>query len=194
MEKHYGINIRTTHPINLSRLASEIKTGYLKDEFVQEETEIYPSYSSPRSILAKNVSGDEIRFAKEFFDYYFGGALIESNILKATKSALGFAKRMSSETLRFNPNYIGLFLGWHRDLAKFKRCVVPIAITLQQRMYSGGDIYWAESSHDFSLFLGSEKEIRPRRIPDAKKIAVKGKFQPANSLDELLERIQKSKS
>lgn len=63
-------------------------------------------------------------------------------------------------------------------------------------MYGGGNAGYVKASNDFELFLGMEEEIGERRggVMRVTKLRFEGTAQPAESLDELLKRIEQSKS
>lgn len=118
--------------------------------------------------------------------------------LEAIQLALVVAKNLESATLAFkpklvfNPNFIYLFVG--DDIEgnyMYFRDFIPNAQNLQRILYGGGNIAYCESSGHFVICIGIEEIFREYNITGV--IEGQGTTQPANSLDELLARIEQAK-
>lgn len=106
-----------------------------------------------------------------------------------TAKQLELAKPPFDPKLTFNPNLIYLFVGADTEgnytvYSNF----IQNAKELQARLYGGGNIAYRESSGHFHMFLGIENEFRNKGI--TRVIEFEGAAKPANSLDELLARLE----
>ncbi|MBI2541462.1 hypothetical protein HYV80_02020 [Candidatus Woesearchaeota archaeon] len=187
MERKYTVRIGSMNMIDLDRLRDEFQSGSFHDTF--KPTEVFLGGSN---LFIVTDTGDEIRARYQSIGYAFVGPLEQQNMLNAVKSALGVAKILTAFPISFNPNLLSLYLGhFSGGDAEFEKEMRPIAIALQKRLYGGGGIGYTQSSNDFSLDLGTEQEIGEKQgILKVKKIEVEGAAQPANSLDELLDRLK----
>ncbi len=123
------------------------------------------------------------------------GSAICLEELEAIKYALTITKQLESATpsfnppLAFNPNLIYLFVGpdseWSYNIQVEN--FLPNAKELQRRLYKGGNTAYGQSSGHFGIYLGVEDELNKY---DIKVIEVEGIAKPANSLDDLLIRLE----
>lgn len=154
MEKDYSVGIKSIGQINLDGLAHEFKSGSFHDIFKPTE-----NFLGGRNLLITTDSGEEFWITYHGIRYAFARPLEQQNILNATKSALNVAKILADFPLTFNPNLLILYVGHFAGESVFERDFGPIARDLQRKLYGGGNVRYAQSSNDFSLFLGTEQEI-----------------------------------
>lgn len=186
MEKDYSVGIKSIGQINLDGLAHEFESGSFHDIFKPTE-----NFLGGNNLLITTDSGEEFRVTYRGFRYAFANPLEQQNIFNAIKSALDAAKILANFPLTFNTNLLSLYVGHFAGEETFEREFGTIAGNLQRRLYRGGDVGYAQSSNDYNIFLGTEQEIGKKQgILKIKKIEVEGTAQPANSLDELLGRLE----
>ena len=187
MEGNYRIGLRVIKTLDLGRLATEFRGGYIKELglFVPEELFVGGSY-----LLSKTRDGKPIMISPWIFSYFYDGQLETQVILANVRSALGVAKKLESNILSFNQDLIILYVGHFPSVSEFEAQFGERAKELQRALYFAGLVGYGESSNDFSLYLGTENEIGERQgMMRVKKIEFEGTAQPVNSLDELLARI-----
>jgi len=117
---------------------------------------------------------------------------------EAIRFALSMAKQLEAvrtgHDLSFNSNFMYLVVGAdpegrHINANDF----MPEAQELQKKLYLGGDFGYNESSSFLSIYLGTKEEIKS--FPGDKEIvASEGTARPADSLDELLARLNQSQT
>ncbi|MEK6875792.1 MAG: hypothetical protein AABX63_00150 [Nanoarchaeota archaeon] len=145
-------------------------------------------------LATKEKGGSDIRFDWNFAHMQPNTYLEE---LEAVKRALTTAKNLEdvepqfNPPLTFNPNLISIFVGEDPEgNYMLVKDFIPYARKLQKILYDGGNIAYSESSGNFVIFLGTEKEIGTHKILSGKEIVEsEGTAQPASSLDELLQRL-----
>ncbi len=113
--------------------------------------------------------------------------------IRAIRFALSMAKQLEDvKTIRhglsFNPNFIYLVVGADSERKYISASeFMPEAQELQKKLYGGGNFGFSELA-GLGVLLGTQEEIKS--FPGDKKIVdAEGIAQPANSLDELLQRL-----
>ncbi len=192
-KKRYAVNLELKYPVDFGRLGAEFRDGGICQSalFINEGLTV-----TPRDIYAITHSRALVIFYPRHFLYFFDESLEEGTILNAIKSSLELSKkleemRLRGTALKFNPNSISLGLGTFDNEDVFVGAFGPIARDLQKMLYRGGNVGYAESSNDFRVRFGTDEEIG-KKVPslEFKKMQFEGTAQPANSLDELLVRIE----
>ena len=121
-----------------------------------------------------------------------------SEVLDAIELAVNLSKKVEglnpfNPRISLIPNKVDIFVGEdeNREYMRYFE-FLPIAKELQTRLYGGGNFAYTESSGHFSILLS----INVENIDISNKYIVKneGAAMPVESLEELLDRIQKSKS
>lgn len=197
MKEQYIVYLTSNDAIDIPKLASRFTWRDLYPIFMPQE--LTPPF--PRDFFCVTTScGDELLFNEHDLSYSFGPSLEEQQIRKAIKSAIQIATKLKVVPISFNPNFLGFYLGWFSSDETFEQNVGQIARNLQNTLYGGGIVAYDGTGGSYGLFLGTEREVDqfgPGFKTDRKrfkKLHFEGTAHPAQSLDELLKRIEQSKS
>ena len=86
---------------------------------------------------------------------------------------------------------LSVYAGFFKNEPTFEEDFGHTAGNLQIGLYNGGCVGYSQSSNDFNLYLGADKEIgETQGMQEVKRIQFPGIARPAASLDELLDRIK----
>ncbi len=186
MGSRYNIGLQydsqTGSLINFEGIKSYIASSHLFD--------IKKAYSCPVTFLITTADDASALFTPYCFYLGFSGHLGELHLSNSIKSTIEIAEKLKK--IRFDPNFLRLILGHFDGEAEFINESRGVAEDLQKRFYSGGDVWYAESSNDFQLFLCAKKKMFNREDGNFKKLLSLGASKPVSSLDELLHRIEQS--
>jgi len=186
MDKPYRVSLNTLEPLDLSNLAYQFGEGELKNRFSL-------SLDTSSILIITVASGYETLIHTAGFDYPIAEPLGEHNVVGAVIDAINLAKIFEMHSAKFNPNSLDLSLGHFQNDSVFETIVGPVAGVVQKRLYTGGDVYYSQSSHDYCVFLGTEEFASRIRGPiKPSKLIFPGTAQPANSLDGLLIRVEQN--
>lgn len=140
-------------------------------------------------ILAYTASG-ALYFTPNHVVFRPNGPL---DAIRAIRFALSMAKQLEDvkttrHGLSFNPNFIYLTVGADSEGKRIGASdFTPEAQELQKKLYGGGNFGYSEPA-GLGVLLGTQEGIESS--PGDKKIVeLEGTSQPANSLDELLQRL-----
>lgn len=191
MIREYTVGLKLKESIKLDELETWFNKGYifLKGLFIPEETIIYGS-----GLYAKTkANGYHTKFTSDSFNLSPGLNLEELDAIKLT---IELARELEFQDLWFNPNFIDLYIGRCDSKGMFRRVFRPVADNLQKRLYGGGTVGYYQSSNDYTLYVGTEEEIYKMAVgriggTQIKRFRFEGTAQPASSLDQLLEKLQK---
>lgn len=186
MRRSYTATLRLSAEINYYSLRTGL-APYMHEQgwFVPQKTEV-----GGTNLFLYTQDDDCIWFARNNLNFC---ASLPVQDLEAIKAVLEWAKKIEElmptflSGFRFDPNFIGLAAPLNIGVECFTgELLEPNAILLQKTLYRGGDAARVEEP---AIFLGTETEKIIEEGRGYIRIPIEGTAQPAQSLDELLQRI-----